>query len=191
MQLENLKTNYLGKEFIYYKEIDSTQDEIWRRIKNNNIKNGTIIMADIQTKGKGTHGRIWHTDETENIAFSLYIKTDCNIKNVEGITIAIAEILVRIFKQKYNIQLDIKKPNDIMFNNKKLGGILTESKINADKVKLLVIGIGINTEKANFTKDIENIATSIKKEFGINVDRMKIISSFCNEFEKLLVINKI
>ncbi len=74
MQLENLKTNYLGKEFIYYKEIDSTQDEIWRRIKNNNIKNGTIIMADIQTKGKGTHGRIWHTDETENIAFSLYIK---------------------------------------------------------------------------------------------------------------------
>ena len=183
MQLENLKTNYLGKEFIYYKEIDSTQDEIWRRIKNNNIKNGTIIMADIQTKGKGTHGRIWHTDETENIAFSLYIKTDCNIKNVE--------ILVRIFKQKYNIQLDIKKPNDIMFNNKKLGGILTESKVNADKVKLLVIGIGINTEKANFTKDIENIATSIKKEFGINVDRMKIISSFCNEFEKLLVINKI
>ena len=183
MQLENLKTNYLGKEFIYY--------EIWRRIKNNNIKNGTIIMADIQTKGKGTHGRIWHTDETENIAFSLYIKTDCNIKNVEGITIAIAEILVRIFKQKYNIQLDIKKPNDIMFNNKKLGGILTESKVNADKVKLLVIGIGINTEKANFTKDIENIATSIKKEFGINVDRMKIISSFCNEFEKLLVINKI
>ena len=151
MQLENLKTNYLGKEFIYYKEIDSTQDEIWRRIKNNNIKNGTIIMADIQTKGKGTHGRIWHTDETENIAFSLYIKTDCNIKNVEGITIAIAEILVRIFKQKYNIQLDIKKPNDIMFNNKKLGGILTESKVNADKVKLLVIGIGINTEKANFT----------------------------------------
>ena len=191
MQLENLKTNYLGKEFIYYKEIDSTQDEIWRRIKNNNIKNGTIIMADIQTKGKGTHGRIWHTDETENIACSLYIKTDCNIKNVEGITIEIAEILVRIFKQKYNIQLDIKKPNDIMFNNKKLGGILTESKVNADKVKLLVIGIGINTEKANFTKDIENIATSIKKEFGINVDRMKIISSFCNEFEKLLVINKI
>ena len=127
----------------------------------------------------------------QNIAFSLYIKTDCNIKNVEGITIAIAEILVRIFKQKYNIQLDIKKPNDIMFNNKKLGGILTESKVNADKVKLLVIGIGINTEKANFTKDIENIATSIKKEFGINVDRMKIISSFCNEFEKLLVINKI
>lgn len=191
MQLENLKTNYLGKEFIYYKEIDSTQDEIWRRIKNNNIKNGTIIMADLQTKGKGTHGRIWHTDEAENIAFSLYIKTDCNVKKVEGITIKIAEILVRIFKQKYNIQLDIKKPNDIMFNNKKLGGILTESKVNADKVKLLVIGIGINTEKANFTKDIENIATSIKKEFGINVDRMKIISSFCNEFEKLLVINKI
>lgn len=184
MKLPNLKTDFLGKEYIFYKQIDSTQSEIWRLIKNNVIQNGTLVMADIQTKGKGTHGRIWHTDEGENIAFSFYIKAECQFEKLEGVTIEIAEILVDIFRKKYNIKLDIKEPNDIMYNNKKIGGILTESKINSEKIKFLVIGIGINTEKMNFSEDIKNIATSIKKEFGIKVNRLEIISDFCNEFEK-------
>ena len=73
MQLKNLKTKFLGRNSIYYKEIDSTQSEILRLIENKEAKNGTLVMADIQTNGKGTHGRIWHTDETNNIAFSFVI----------------------------------------------------------------------------------------------------------------------
>lgn len=96
MKLPNLKTDFLGKEYIFYKQIDSTQSEVWRLIKNNVIQNGTLVMADIQTKGKGTHGRIWHTDEGENIAFSFYIKAECHFEKLEGITIEIAEILVDI-----------------------------------------------------------------------------------------------
>ena len=112
-------------------------------------------MADIQTNGKGTHGRIWHTDEEKNIAFSYYIETNCKSENLEGITIEIAQILVKIFKEFYGIKLDIKKPNDIMIKDKKVGGILTESKVSSEIVKFLVIGIGINTEKMNFTDDIK------------------------------------
>ena len=187
MKLTNLKTKYLGRDFMFYNQIDSTQNEIFRRIENNNIKNGTLVMADIQTNGKGTHGRIWHTDEEKNIAFSYYIETNCKSENLEGITIEIAQILVKIFKEFYGIKLDIKKPNDIMIKDKKVGGILTESKVSSEIVKFLVIGIGINTEKMNFTDDIKNIATSIKKEFGIEVDRKKIITNFCEEFEKTLI----
>lgn len=187
MKLTNLKTKYLGRDFMFYNQIDSTQNEIFRRIENNNIKNGTLVMADIQTNGKGTHGRIWHTDEEKNIAFSYYIETNCKSENLEGITIEIAQILVKIFKEFYGIKLDIKKPNDIMIKDKKVGGILTESKVSSEIVKFLVIGIGINTEKMNFTDDIKNIATSIKKEFGIEVDRKKIITNFCKEFEKTLI----
>lgn len=176
-----------SNNFIFYKKIDSTQNEIWRLIESKTIKNKTLIMADIQTNGKGTHGRIWHTDEEENIAFSYYIETNCKSENLEGITIEIAQILVKIFKEFYGIKLDIKKPNDIMIKDKKVGGILTESKVSSEIVKFLVIGIGINTEKMNFTDDIKNIATSIKKEFGIEVDRKKIITNFCEEFEKTLI----
>ncbi|MEI3396251.1 MAG: hypothetical protein V8R82_11475 [Clostridia bacterium] len=93
---------------------DSTQSEIWRIIEKNIIQNGTIVMADIQNKGKGTHGRIWHTDEANNIAFSFFIETNCKIQRLEGITIEIADIIVDIFKNKYGINLN-KKSQMILY----------------------------------------------------------------------------
>ncbi len=188
MQLKNLKTSFLGRNFIYYNEIDSTQKEIWRLIESKDTPNGTLVMADIQNSGIGTHGRVWHTDESDNIAFSFFIKMNCDIQKLDGITIEIAKILVDIFKDKYKINLNIKMPNDIVYNNKKLGGILTETKVMSGKVKFLVIGIGINTRKEKFSDDIKDIATSIKREFGIDVDREYVIAEFCNKFEKKLQI---
>jgi len=185
-KLEGLNTKCLGREFCYFNEIDSTQTEIWRRIENKTIKNGTIVMADIQTMGKGTHGRVWHTDEKENVAFSFYIETNNEISKFEGLTIQIAEIITKIFKRKYNIEVKIKYPNDLIINNKKIGGILTESKVNSDCIKYLVVGIGININKTCFSEDIKDIATSIKKEYGISVDKYEFITEFCNEFEKHL-----
>ena len=185
-KLEGLDTKCLGREFCYFNEIDSTQTEIWRRIENKTIKNGTVVMADIQTMGKGTHGRVWHTDEKENIAFSFYIETNNKISKFEGLTIQIAEIITKIFKRKYNIEVKIKHPNDLMINDKKFGGILTESKVNADCIKYLVVGIGINTNKTCFSEDIKDLATSIKKEYGISIDKYEFITEFCNEFENHL-----
>lgn len=184
MLLKNLKTKFLGKNAIYYKQIDSTQNQIWRLLKNKNTPNGTLVMADIQTNGVGTHDRIWYTDEENNIAFSFFIKMNCNIKKIEGITIKIAQIILEVFKNLYNIELQIKVPNDIVYNGKKLGGILTQTKVIRENVKYLVVGIGINTQKQNFNIEIKDIATSIKKEFGINVDTKEFITQFCNEFEK-------
>ncbi len=186
MQFTNLTTNFLGRDVSFYHEIDSTQNEIWRRIENHTSVNGSVVIADLQTQGKGTHGRIWHTDEPNNISFSLYIQTECTPEKLEGITVEIAQILVDILKKEYGIGLEIKEPNDIMYHQKKIGGILTESKVHLETVKFLVIGIGINTNKMNFTSDIENIATSIQKEFGIEVDRNKVITEFCNQFEAVM-----
>ena len=169
MKLKNLKTKILANNVIHYKTIDSTQSEIWRLISENS-PSGTLVYADVQTSGKGTHGRRWHTDQENNIAFSFFIQLDCNISKLTGITTKIAEIILETFKEKYNIRLQIKAPNDIMYNNKKLGGILTETKIIGENVKYLVIGIGINTSQQEFAQDLQNIATSIKKEFNICLD---------------------
>lgn len=184
-ELKDLKTSFLGRNLIYHKEIDSTQLEILRQIEN--IQNGSIVMADIQTNAKGTHGRVWHTSQEDNIAFSFAIFPNCNIKNLNGITKEIAETLVLAIKNIYNIELNIKEPNDIVYNNKKIGGILTQNKLNGEIVKYMVVGIGVNTVQTEFTKDIENIATSIKKEFNIEVDRIKIITEFCNLFEQKII----
>ena len=185
--LKNLKTKYIGKNLLYYKEIDSTQKEIWRNYEN--IENGTIILAEHQTSGIGTHGRVWYT-ENNNIAFSLIIKFNSNynlsIDTFNGFTLEIAKIIVDIYEKIYNIKIDIKAPNDLIINDKKVGGILTETKIQSNIVKCLVLGIGINTNQINFPSEIKDIATSIKKEFDIEVDNLKIVSEFCNEFESRL-----
>lgn len=184
MQLENLKTSFLGRNAIYYQEIDSTQSEIWRRYEKDEIPNGMLIMADYQKKGKGTHGRIWHTDEANNIAFSFIIKTNCKIGKLDGITIEMAKIIVKIMKEKYGVLVQIKEPNDIVYHTKKIGGILTESKVVGNQMKCLVVGIGINLKQEEFAEDIKEIATSIQKEFGIEIKAKEFIIEFCNEFEK-------
>ena len=187
IELPKLNTKWLGKETIYYKEIDSTQKEIWRRIENKNIDNGTLILADIQTDGIGTHGRKWYTSQKENIAFSFVIYPNIQIQKVENLTVEIAETLLEVFQKIYSIQLAIKNPNDIIINNKKVGGILAETKLRGEQIECLVIGIGINTNQQKFTKEIENIATSIKNEFHIKVDNLEVITEFCNLFEQNLI----
>lgn len=152
MQLEGLTTKMLGRNLIYYQEVDSTQLEIERKIKKNEIKSGTILLTEIQTKGKGTHGRKWYTDEKNNIAFSFFLEADCEIKKLEGITIEIAETLVEVLETLYSISLQIKFPNDLVFHGKKIGGILTETKVRGEKVEAIIVGIRNEYQSNNVSK---------------------------------------
>lgn len=185
-ELINLNTNVLGRNYICFDEIDSTQKEIWRQIENSKIKNGLLIRAKHQTSGIGTHGRIWYSTDN-NITFSFYIELNCNIEKIKGITTEIANVIIRIIQEKYNVKVDIKLPNDLYINGKKLGGILTESKVRGDIVKFIVIGIGINNSQMEFTNELENIATSLKKEYGIVLDVEDFIAEFCNKLEKIIL----
>ena len=159
---------------IHYEKIDSTQKEVWRKIEN-----GIIISADIQTEGIGTHGRTWYTTQKGNIAFSIGLEPNLPVQQFQNLTIEIAETILEVFEKLYQIKLQIKYPNDIMINKQKVGGILTETKLQGEIVKQLVIGIGINTNN-------EEISTSIKKEFGISIDNSKVIDEICQRIgEKL------
>lgn len=183
MELKNLSTKYLAQKFEYYQEIDSTQDEIWRRIENKELINGELIFSETQTGAYGTHGRVWHNEKSGDISFSFAIQTDTNIDNLDGMTIEIAEIFKDIFKS-YEIDIQIKLPNDLYLNGKKMGGILCQTKLVGKTVKYLVIGIGININKMIFSEEIKDIATSVRKEFSnINLDNLDIVAKFCNIFE--------
>lgn len=191
LKLKNLNTKFIGQNIIHYETIDSTQKEIWRRIEKDNIQNGSLIVADTQTDAIGTHGRVWHTEKIDNIAFSFVIFPNCDIKKLENLTYEIAECLVSVFKKLYKIDIDIKLPNDLMINNKKVGGILTETKLQGNIVKSLVIGIGINTNQNEVSGEIKNISTSIKSEFKIEVNNYDVISEFCNDFEQIIIKHNI
>lgn len=158
-------------KIIHYEEIDSTQKEVWRRQEKE-----IIISADIQTDGIGTHGRKWYTTQKGNIAFSIGLSLNTNVSKLNNLTLEIAEIILKIFEDLYKIKLEIKQPNDIMINGQKVGGILTETKLQGEIVKYLVIGVGINTNQ-------KEISTSIKKEFNILIDNSKIINEFYKSFK--------
>lgn len=188
MNIEKIKeanTKYLGKNIIFYDEIDSTQEDAKRRL--NELENGTIIIANKQKNGRGTKGRVWYT-KSNNIAMTIVLKPKCKIADISNLTIDIAEMIKKAIYELYNCKLNIKKPNDLMINNKKVCGILTESKSFGENVETILIGIGLNVNEINFEKDIENIATSLKKEFNRDFDREKIIIRFIELLEEAIKI---
>ncbi len=91
--------------------------------------------------------------------------------------------MVEVFKKLYDISLTIKFPNDLVYQGKKLGGILTETKLKGEYVKYVVIGIGMNTNQEEFSPEIRKSASSIKKEFQVTVEAKKVIAEFCNQLE--------
>ena len=187
----------LNKNICIFEEIDSTQKEVLRRIES--IKYSIVVISKIQTDGIGTHGRKWISNKN-NITFSIGINfsniknntnddlLNVNINSIEGITIEFAKLLVNIFKSIYGIDcINIKYPNDLLINGKKIGGILTETKLVRDNVKYLIVGIGINTNQTDFDNlDIKDIASSIKIECKKEIDNNKVIFEFIKEFENCL-----
>lgn len=187
MEIEKLKqanTTCLCKNIIYYEEIDSTQDEAKRII--NKVKDGTIIIADIQTKGRGTKGRSWYTGSSDNIAVTIILKPKCNIHKLEGFTIKIAEVMKEIIYELYKYNLEIKKPNDLMLNGKKISGILTESSTLNETVNYILIGIGFNVNEMNFTEETKKIATSLKAEYNKDFCKEEILRKFLEKLDEEL-----
>lgn len=179
--LNKLKTTIIGKNILYYEAIPSTQLKA-REIKEFS-ENGVIIITNNQTSGIGTHDRTWYMGEGENIAFTIILKPECNIGKIENLTILIAKCMVSTINKLYGKTLDIKLPNDLMCNGKKLGGILTQSTTNNEEVKDILIGIGMNINQVTFPDELKDIATSLKNEFNMYFNRIDIIAEFLSIFE--------
>ena len=185
-KIKNAKTKYLGKIIEYYEEINSTHIKA-KEIANEKNQNGKIIIAEMQTNGIGTKGRNWYTGKDNNIAMSMILHINCKLNKLEGLTVEIAKTMQTVIKKLYNINLEIKEPNDLILNNKKISGILTEINCIGEKINYLIISIGFNVNECNFSEETINIATSLKKEYNKNFIREEIIINFIEELEKKLI----
>ena len=187
---KNMKANIIGKKIIFFDVIESTQIEA-RKMAENKTENGTIIITNYQTNGIGTHNRKWYSEKDKNLAFTLIIYPKCTIRELDNFTVNIAQCLKNAIKNLYSYILDIKEPNDIIYNGKKLGGILTQIVTKGEKIKYSLIGIGFNVNGENFNEEIKNTATSLKIEFGKEFSRENILNEFCYNFEKYCIEKKI
>ena len=122
---EKITSEVIAKNIIYFDELDSTQ-KYAKKLAEEGIENGTMILTNNQIDGIGTHERKWHSEEGKNISFTLIIYTKCDVQKLDGLTVDIAQCMVDAIYEVCNVKLDIKKPNDLMCNGKKIGGILTQ-----------------------------------------------------------------
>lgn len=171
----------------YFETIDSTHKYIKEHASD--LEDRTIAIADNQESGIGTHGRTWYTGDANNIAMSMLIKPNCDIDKLNNITIEIAKSIQGAIKEKYNINLEIKYPNDLLLNNKKICGILTEIRSISKEVTHLIISVGFNVNEVNFDSETEKIATSLKKEFNKNFNREEIILKIIEKIKNEILIN--
>lgn len=148
-------------------------------------------MPILKPMENGTHGRVWYTDKPNNIAFSCFVRSDCSLKQIEGITLKIANLIKEVFQELYDITLEIKLPNDIVYHNKKIGGILVETKVSGNRVKYMVIGIGINTNQEKFNEELQQIASSLYREFNKIIDNHQVMKRFFEMLEQELLERKL
>lgn len=177
--LKNSKTNIIGQNCIFCEEVDST-NSFGKEIAKDE-QEGTVIAAKTQTGGRGRLGRQWHSPET-GAWFSIVLKPEINPMQAPLITLIAGLAVQRSLK---SFSALIKWPNDIVINGKKIAGILTEMSAEMERVKYVVLGIGINVNCDEFAEDLSEKATSLKIEEKKAFERAKIIKNVLFEFENI------
>ncbi|OOM74297.1 bifunctional ligase/repressor BirA [Clostridium puniceum] len=182
--LSLMKTSILGRNIIYFDNINSTNIK-GKELAQRDIENGSLIIAEKQTLGNGRFSRKW-VSPNGGLWFSLVLRPNLPPTEAPKITqIAAASIYKTL--NDLNINSTIKWPNDILINDKKLCGILAEMKCDMDQVHYLILGIGINVNinEMDFDESIKSTATSLKIQFNKQFNRNKILATFLNHFEIL------
>lgn len=176
-----LTTNFIGKNYIHKLVIDSTNN--FAKEMASKVPDGTVIIAEEQTAGRGRLGRSWISQKGCGIWMSIILKPNIQPQEALNLTQVAAISVVKAIEEVFHVESKIKWPNDIILNNKKVCGILTEMSSEIDKINYVIIGIGVNVNCDNFPEELKGKATSLYLETNSKVDRKKLTASILNNLE--------
>ncbi|MFJ7725574.1 biotin--[acetyl-CoA-carboxylase] ligase [Neobacillus sp. NPDC097160] len=184
-----LATNFIGRNIHYEESVESTQ-KIAHRLSNEDVPEGSVIIAEEQLSGKGRMNRAWHSPKYSGIWMSLILRPNIPLTNAPQLTLLTAVAIVQAMVEETGLQPEIKWPNDILLNGKKVTGILTELQAEADRIHSIIIGIGINVnqKKEDFPSELQEKASSLFIESGKLISRAGLIRSIFKHFEKLYLL---
>lgn len=177
---KGLETDFVGKNLLYYQEVKST-NEMAKEIAST-CGNGTIVLAEVQTGGRGRLSRLWRSPPG-GVWISLVLKPEIALVHAYRINMTVSVAIARTLFQLYGLNAGIKWPNDILVNGRKLCGILMEVSAETDRLEYAVVGIGINANVVvdEFPRDWN--ATSLSMETGSQVSRTQLIQTLLREIE--------
>lgn len=180
------------RNILYFESIDSTNVQAGKEAAGG-AESGTLVVADRQTAGRGRRGRTWESPSGGNLYFSLILKPELAIEKASMLTLVMALAVVHGLEKLTEAvpgggAPQIKWPNDIVLNGKKVCGILTEMNVKQNRIEHVIIGVGINVSKREFVPELVDKATSLEAECGQRISRKDLLEVIMDAFDEYYLL---
>lgn len=178
-------TKAIGRDIRVFEETTSTNDVV-EKLARDQVKEGVVVFAESQTKGRGRLGRKWISPARKGLWFSILLRPQMRPQEATQLTVASGTALRRAIEKNTGIKASIKWPNDILIQGKKVAGILTELSAEVDCVKHIILGIGVdvNLTAAEFPLELKKLATSLRIEAGKMISRADLAVTVLRELDR-------
>jgi BirA family biotin operon repressor/biotin-[acetyl-CoA-carboxylase] ligase len=179
------KTKVIGRDIRVFVQTTSTNDVI-DKLARDGVKEGVVVFAESQTKGRGRLGRRWVSPARKGIWLSVLLRPDLRPQETTQLAVAAATALWRAIHAQTGLRPEIKWPNDLLIHGRKTAGILTELSAELDRVKHIILGIGVdvNLNASEFPVELRRLATSLKVELGEPVSRSELAVALLRELDR-------
>lgn len=185
-----LSAKIIGGEIVHRESVDST-NRLAKKLAESGAADGTVVVAEEQTGGRGRLERNFFSPKEKGIWFSLILRPKCLPKDAPKFTLLAAVAVARAM-ERFSLRAEIKWPNDILYDGRKLVGILTELSAEVSRVKYIIVGVGINVNVAReeFPAELQKIAASLSEvNGGKNLSRVDFFRAVLEEFDALYAAN--
>lgn len=180
---QGLKTKTMGQSIYFYEETDTTNNRA-RELALEGAPEGTLVVAEKQTAGRGRRGKVWESPLGTGIWMSLVLRPQIMPVEASVLTLLCGLATAEAIEAETGLSAGIKWPNDILINGKKAVGILTEMDCEMSEVHFVIPGIGINVNTTSFPPEIADIATSLYLECGKTVSRRRLVHKVLERLEE-------
>jgi BirA family biotin operon repressor/biotin-[acetyl-CoA-carboxylase] ligase len=182
MLRQRLKGSLFGKRIYHFFKTDST-NRVALELGHGGEPEGAVVLAEEQTAGRGRAGRVWHSERAAGIYVTLLLRPRLAPVQAPLLTMMAGLSTHAAIQAQTGLKLELKWPNDLLINGKKVGGILTEMHAEPGQVRFVIVGIGLNVSQEKFTGELGAIATSLRIETGKPQSRLELLVRLLREFE--------
>ena len=180
-----LRSPLIGSDILTFRRATSTNDVAVNLARGGAVE-GTVVVAEEQTKGRGRIGRNWYSPPNSGLWFSVILRPSLAASRSTTISLAGALAITRALKDSYGVRPLIKWPNDILVDGRKICGILTEGEFTGDRINFVVLGVGLNVlgRRGDFPVELQDLATTLEMVSDRQITRTEVLSAVLHEIER-------